>query len=89
MDSFRLLPTLAPLLASSLLFYRGIEDKKMKTSELEDALVNLLCHFIDEEEIGLKSVRTFKECGVLTTDNGLVLRALDNSEFQITIVKSR
>jgi hypothetical protein len=34
-------------------------------------------------------VQTFEEAGVLTTNNGLVIRTSDGSEFQITIIQSR
>lgn len=38
---------------------------------------------------GVKSTRTFEDAGVLTDDQGLVLRMEDGSEFQITIVQSK
>jgi hypothetical protein len=34
-------------------------------------------------------VRSFEEAGVLTRNAGLVLRAPDGQEFQITVVRSR
>ena len=37
----------------------------------------------------VRSVMTFEETGMLTRNNGLVVRTSDGSEFQITIVKSR
>lgn len=41
------------------------------------------------EGMPVESVRTYAEAQVLTSDMGLVLRMLDGSEFQITIVRSR
>jgi hypothetical protein len=35
------------------------------------------------------TVRTFEDLGVLTTNAGLVLRAPDGQEFQISVVRSR
>lgn len=34
-------------------------------------------------------VRSFEDLGVLTSNAGLVLRAPDGQEFQITVVRSR
>ena len=44
--------------------------------------------FIDPEA-GVDSVETFETRGVLTTNQGLVVKMRDGSEFQITIVRSR
>lgn len=35
------------------------------------------------------SVHTYREVGMLTDDAGLVVRMVDGSEFQLTVVKSR
>lgn len=63
---------------------------------LQDALVML----IDEQEAfsdlfpesdmpDVRHVETFEHAGVMTTDAGVVLRFVDGSEYQITIVRSR
>ena len=44
---------------------------------------------VPDDLINLRYVRTFQEDGVLTNNAGLTLITADNSEFQITIVKSR
>lgn len=44
---------------------------------------------VEEESPQLRTVRTFDEVGLLTTDKGLVLRFSDESEYQITIVCSK
>lgn len=45
---------------------------------------------IDETELGeVAEVLTFDGAGLLTNDEGLVLRMDDGSEFQLTIKKSR
>ena len=38
---------------------------------------------------GVESVSTFREAGVLTRNEGLVLRMEDGTEFQVTVVQSR
>lgn len=35
------------------------------------------------------AIRSYAEAGVLTRDDGLVVRLADGAEYQITIVKSR
>lgn len=42
---------------------------------------------IEQDEI--ISTQTFEAAGVLTTNNGLVVRTEDGSEFQIIIVQSK
>jgi hypothetical protein len=37
----------------------------------------------------VRLVMTYEEAGMITSDTGLVVRTIDGSEFQITIVKSR
>lgn len=37
----------------------------------------------------ISSVKTFSEAGLLTANEGLVVRTKDGREFQITIVQSR
>ena len=41
------------------------------------------------EQDNVRSVLTYDEAGMLTNNAGLVVRTIDGSEFQITIVKSR
>lgn len=45
-----------------------------------------VCDTAFEELVG---VTTFEDAGVMSRDNGLVLRMSDGSEFQLYIVKSR
>ena len=58
----------------------------MNEIEMENMLSELLNDDAEEE---VRRVRTFEEEGLLTENRGLVLRMVDGSEFQITIVKSR
>jgi len=37
----------------------------------------------------LKDVQSFEEAGVMTSDDGFVVRLKDGSEFQVTVVKSK
>jgi hypothetical protein len=43
----------------------------------------------DTVNVGIASVQTFQEAGVLTQNKGLVVRLQDGKEFQINIVQSR
>jgi len=59
-------------------------------SEMVHILMEIILGAIDEgvsEDI--LSARDYQECGLLTSNKGLVVRAADGSDFQITIVKSR
>ena len=60
---------------------------------MQDLLLELILehkHFAGiTEEDDIHSVATFGDAGVMTSNKGIVLRAGDGSEFQITIVKSR
>lgn len=72
----------------------------MNDTELERALCDLLAavtmaDFDEEPEVtvpaelvDLDVVSTFEEQGLLTMNNGLVLRMKDRAEWQITIVRS-
>lgn len=55
----------------------------MNEQTIEEIIAYLLA---DQDEI--RSAQTFGEAGMLTRNNGLVVRTIDGSEFQITIVKS-
>jgi hypothetical protein len=56
----------------------------MNEADIQEIITDAIA---DQDEI--IRVRTFEEAGVLTTNNGLVIRTSDGSEFQITIVQSR
>jgi len=43
---------------------------------------------INDEEYRVKNYSTFEREGILTTNNGLVVKTKDGDAFQITIVKS-
>ena len=78
-----------------------MSNYKNPTEEtMQEALYDLLdavLHCINTgEEIyppaeleSIASVHSFDEVGVLSRDNGLVIRMQDGSEFQLTIVQSR
>ncbi|HUT56490.1 MAG TPA: hypothetical protein VNA25_01295 [Phycisphaerae bacterium] len=59
----------------------------MNESDIETMLYELLQD--DEMAPEVRRVETFEEAGVLTGNRGVVVRAADGSEFQITIVQSR
>lgn len=59
----------------------------MNDVDIETMLYELLQ---DEEAVPeIVKVRTFEEAGVLTRNRGVVVRAHDGSQFQITIAQSR
>lgn len=58
--------------------------------DVERGLIDMLYGDDDEfrETVMVDETRTFEESGVLTRDNGIVLRMVDGREFQVTIVRS-
>lgn len=45
---------------------------------------------IDEEGVLSEcQAVTFRDCGLLTSNDGIILSTVDGSEFQITIVRSK
>ena len=54
------------------------------TEYLQDALL-----WANNENGQIDSVETFEDVGMLSSNEGLVVRMSNDSEFQITIVKSR
>ena len=65
-------------------------EEGMTETEVADSIQALLygerldCTLLDNA-----SVSTFRDAGVLTHNEGLVIRTADGSEFQLTIVRSR
>ena len=59
-------------------------------SELEDIL-SLLDAFseVDDRMTFVDSVKTFKESAIMISNNGLVIKLSDKSEWQLTIVKTK
>ena len=73
--------------------YENYEDERDCVTDevVEDALMGILMGDWSVEDTALEgcSVRTFANAGVMTYNQGLVLRLPDGSEFQVTIVQSR
>ena len=64
----------------------------MNEQVIREALEMILTGEFSLEDTALeetRSARSFDEAGVLSGDEGLVLRMQDGSEFQITIRQSR
>lgn len=68
----------------------------MDEKEMQDALIGL----IEDEAMAdfftcegaatdVRDIESFKDAGVLTNNAGIVLRLMDGSEYQITVIKSR
>lgn len=58
----------------------------MDTKEFAEWLQNIIFDSDDEEH---KSVATYEESGILSMNDGLVVKMKDGTEYQLTIVRSR
>lgn len=64
------------------------DTERMTETDFRDVLTDLLLD--DEGDMhGQRNVRSFEDSGLLTKNEGLVVRMEDGSEFQVTIVRSR
>jgi len=71
----------------------------MKTREIAEGIAYILTEMMTAEDVGdlpipqfveqAKSVSPFAAAGVLTKNEGLVIRLRDGREFQVTVVQSR
>ncbi len=64
----------------------------MNEQAIREALELVLNGELSLEDTALEEtrvVRSFEEAGILSSDEGLVLRMQDGSEFQLTIRQSR
>lgn len=52
-------------------------------------MVELLRTLLEEELTEESRIQTFQEAGLLTRDEGLVVRLPDGNEFQITVIQSK
>ena len=59
------------------------------TKMTEKAMAETIQETLAESGDIFTHLLTFEEAGMLTRNNGLVVRTSDGSEFQITIVRSR
>jgi hypothetical protein len=62
---------------------QNIEDLLMAALDTED-VAEMISDF---DATSVKSACSFSNAGILTSNNGVVIRFADGSEFQITIVK--
>lgn len=62
----------------------------MRTDDFVEYLHDALSNASDEweSENPIVGIADFGSVGMLTRNNGLVVRLLDGSEFQVTVVKS-
>ncbi len=60
----------------------------MKTAADVEEIIRDLLLGDEASDLGLR-VDTFEEAGVLTANQGLVVRTRDGREFQVSIVRSR
>ena len=68
-----------------------IETEDDMAQAIEDALraADERAQDEDGDEETIRSIVTFADAGVLTSNSGLVVRLADGSEYQITVVRSR
>jgi len=59
------------------------------TRDLETFLMDALAEYVVEDDLYIDDVRTYEQSGVMTCNQGLVIRMSDGTEFQVTIVQSR
>lgn len=57
------------------------------TEEVADLIMEALAEAAEEQDLDLTSA-TYREAGVLTADDGLVV-TIGDAEFQVTVVRSR
>ena len=73
--------------------YKNYEDEHDCVTDevVEDALMGILMGDWSVEDTALDgcSVRTFADAGIMTCNQGLVLRLPNGSEFQVIIIQSR
>jgi len=55
----------------------------------ENNFVEMIQEAIEMYGEQVKGIQTFEEAGMLTNNEGVIVRIKDGSEFQITVVKSR
>jgi len=61
----------------------------MEAEEMNNTLIALLNAEIDVDEAEIEKAVDFSQAMMLASDNGLILKAFDGSEFQLTLVRSR
>jgi len=61
----------------------------MNERDFREILHEILALDIDEGDGSISRVNTFSEAGLLTTNEGLVVKTKDGSDFQLTIIQSR
>ena len=70
----------------------------MEPIETEDDMVQAISDALeaaderardDGDEETIRSLVTFDDAGLMTSNSGLVVRIADGSEYQITVVRSR
>ena len=62
----------------------------MTEEDFRDALIDAISMTEEDNALNdeLLSVKTFSSAGVLTDNEGMIIKLLDGSEFQVTIVKT-
>ena len=65
------------------------EDRVTEVDVADSITALLYCEPLGNTMLDNASVRSFRDAGLLTLDEGLVITTADGSEFQLTIVRSR
>ncbi len=61
----------------------------MNAKRVTAKMISILNEDVAQEILPVDGLNSFEDAGVLTSDNGFVLRLQDGSEYQITVVQSR
>lgn len=65
------------------------EREELSESEFREVLMCAIGESEDIDELDDCEVGSFRDYGIMTTNEGLVVRLQSGEEFQITIVRSR
>ena len=60
----------------------------MNTTTFTERLADFIHENRDDWQ-GFRTARTYAEAGVITSDDGVVIRLEDGTEYQLTVVRSR
>jgi len=62
----------------------------MDIDDLMDYITDAVWFKQEENDLGIiENIRTFKDAMLLTSNEGLIIKCDDGSEFQVTFVKSK
>jgi len=70
--------------------YEDDNDGRLTEADIAESITALLYgESLESTMLDHASVRSFRDAGLMTNDEGLVLYTADGSEFQLTIIQRR